>query len=271
MSELTIITYGNFILTSKTEIEDLDLGHPSFKFDNGVQFLARKKKLFQSEKWECIADSYMLWFDYLKKKGCLGLRLYYRNQNEDNLDFQFAGFSGGGGYNFIETVYNGYSDYWLLRQDVTQKERKDKRIWLKSFGCVGTKLESQPECELNLKKHIDDFSYTLNEIQDFAKRQRLGHWSKFFERANKSLKGIDKQKESENLSGIPSKLLPDDILSIYIASRNAHVFGGMGSWNDLSFRDNDKYELYRKLSEDLYSMIMKSNVLIANWTFNNVC
>jgi hypothetical protein len=267
MSEITLITHGNLYLKENYDISSLDLNNPAFRFDNKVQFVILKKVLLLKAKWIVYAANPIDWLSALKKDKCLGLRLFYQPDNSQAPDYKLAGFVGGGGSKYIETVFDNYSDYWILKQEVTQKDNPNKKIWTKTFGKVNSKQPSQLDKYYDLNEHKDKFSLTLKRISDFAKREKLTNWAKIFDKANRLLTD-DKSYQNEIQFGlIPFDNVPLDILRIYAASNKSFVFGGMGSWNDLGFSDNEKNNQYEALSKELYNIINESYLLVANMTY----
>ena len=89
----------------------------------------------------------------------------------------------------------------------------------------------------------------LKAVQDFAQQQELKYWSKYFRRCLLRL-----SLEPQPLDDLQEMLMVNGLsvpaLQLVSAAMASDVFGGMGSWNDLSFEGPDAPS-YRVLSDRL--------------------
>ncbi|MDY7232491.1 hypothetical protein [Hyalangium rubrum] len=90
---------------------------------------------------------------------------------------------------------------------------------------------------------------SLKSVQDFAQQQELKYWSKHFRRCLLRLT-LEPQPLEDILELLILNGLPVPALQLVNAAMAADVFGGMGSWNDLSF-DGADAQSYRVLSDRL--------------------
>jgi len=92
------------------------------------------------------------------------------------------------------------------------------------------------------------------EVEDFARSNDTGHWSVWFAEARELLLA-----ESPEIPYHPD-LLPAGVdrsrQRLLAGATKAYVFGGMGSWNDMGFRDSAVQERYGALSRILYESMM---------------
>jgi hypothetical protein len=63
----------------------------------------------------------------------------------------------------------------------------------------------------------------------------------------------------------PSSFLPPYAEDLLAAAQWAWVFGGMGSWNDMSFEGDDSTE-YAQLTQELYAAVNEAVVVATNAT-----
>lgn len=63
----------------------------------------------------------------------------------------------------------------------------------------------------------------------------------------------------------PSSFLPPCAEDLLAAAQWAWVFGGMGSWNDMSFEGDDSTE-YAQLTQELYAAVNEAVVVATNAT-----
>lgn len=90
---------------------------------------------------------------------------------------------------------------------------------------------------------------------NFTKSNKLTNWEKIFQNANACLSTTNPDELMQD------NYLPEDCFSleakqILTACSTAWVFGGMGSWSDLS-QVND-YDLYSRLTANLWDTLCKS-------------
>ncbi|MCW4468556.1 hypothetical protein OGH69_06255 [Flavobacterium sp. MFBS3-15] len=263
---IALVSYGNAYLEKGEIGESFSDTNSTFTFCNKVDFRTFTKGfLSKTPKEEVVADNPEEWFAYMKQSGCRKLALYYQSSEDQGLakDHQLAGFIGGGGTWYIEAVYDKYSNYWASRWEVTRKGAEDNRIWSVSYGMVSGK---QATHDLLIDREItkEKLGETLEDIAAFAKSRELGNWAAIFERATAAL---DSPVPGE--SYYHKDLFPEghyDLLSQQLLSGagSAWVFGGMGSWNDLGFDNDEDNHRYNALSGKLYSMINMSIVAGVN-------
>lgn len=263
---IALVSYGNAYLSNKETAEGFSESNSTFTFCNKVDFRTFTNSLFsKTPKEDVVAENPEEWFAYMKQSGCRKLALYYQSSQGQSpaKDHQMAGFIGGGGTWYIEAVYGKHSNYWTSRWEVTRQNAEDNRIWSVSYGMVSGK---QATNNLQIDREItkEKLGETLDAIAAFAKEQDLGNWAAVFERARTAL---DSTNPSENY--YHKDLFPPGqygLLSqqLLFAAGSAWVFGGMGSWNDLGFGNDEDNERYNSLSGQLYSLINMSIVAAVN-------
>jgi len=265
---ITLTSYGNAFLKDGYDISTLTLDHPSFKFENKVRFFIPKKRLFSSPAWKQYADSPITWLENLKRDGCRELRMVYQQDNSIRLsgsivpDHKLAGFVGGGGLRFIESIFDTYSDFWQAREEVTDKDAPDSRIWTISYGRVITKYQTQPPIKYDIGDIKNRLRNKLSEIREFAQMEDLSNWKERFDEAIVMLNSPDVSKQSSLI--LPPGKADDRVVQLLAGSAKAWCFGGMGSWNDIGFTDTDKEERYNRLTAELYELVNESYLAVAN-------
>ncbi len=123
---IAITSFGNDYLKSGKLI-DFYPQNSTFQHCDFVDFREMRNK-----KEVVIAKNPIEWFKYLESKKCLKLRLFYQSSNKD--DYKFAGFVGGGGNWFIETIFSQHSDLWVSHWDYNKK--LDKKPWQVTYEKV---------------------------------------------------------------------------------------------------------------------------------------
>lgn len=263
---ITLTTYGNAFLKAGCDISKLTLDHPAFRFNNKVNFHVIKPGLFPFSKphWTEYSSSPIQWLNKLKKNGCKELRMVFEPDNSQADDHKLAGFVGGGGRRYIETVFKSHSDFWQYKTELTKKDDPERKIWTSSYGRVRFNQSTSPAIKYNLGEQKGELWKSLISITDFARSEKLDTWADTFQHA---INMLDAEKFDEHSSAtpfIPKEKITLTLSQLFAAAGASNVFGGMGSWNDIGFREKEKEDLYDKLSAELYAVMNQSFLAIAN-------
>ena len=268
---ITLTTYGTSFLKDNYDISSLTLDHPAFIFENKVEFLVHKKHFLSKPTWQQYATGPIEWFNKLKKEGCKGLRFVMQSDNSVKLndkivpDYKLASFVGGGGRKFIQTVFHDHSDFWQAREEVTDKNAPDNRIWTISYGRVLANQPTQPKIIYDIDDIKHRLKVKLTEIASFAEREELSFWSTWFREA---VSLLEINQTENNYRVVPIDKTDLKTLQLLAGSGKAWCFGGMGSWNDIGFNDPEKEKIYEALTHDLFNIVNESYLAVAN-SFGN--
>jgi hypothetical protein len=99
-------------------------------------------------------------------------------------------------------------------------------------------------------------SRVLKAVMEFAQRQGLKYWSKHFRRCLQRL-ALEPQPLEDVVELLMTNALPMPAIQLVNAAMAADVFGGMGSWNDLTFEGSDA-KTYQDLSNRLLQVMRDS-------------
>lgn len=256
---IALVSYGNSYLTSGNSTHILDFNNSTLIYNNTLSFTNGTYTL----KGKVIANDPQQWFVWLKKDGCKRLKIYYRHSNDQSQskDFETAGFVSGGGDWVIEAVYNGYSNYWRFKEDVTEPKAANNRIWSTQFFVIEYKPSTKSTLSVDIAKH--NLSISLTNIIAFAIKENQYSWAKDFERAKKNLTDINPTIDYYKDFVAPNSL-PLQAKQLLFSASIADVFGGMGSWNDISYNNKETIELNTKLSADLFDKMNEAIIAALN-------
>jgi hypothetical protein len=234
--------------------------HSTFIFCNKVDFLQ-----FVDGKEAVLCPNPNSWFGYLKLSNCKRVRLYYQPAaaREGAMEHQLAGMIGGGGVWLIETIYDGYSDYWSNRWQVTQKDDADKKIWSVDYALTHVRQPTN-NLQYDLAETTANLTAALTAITEFAKKQNLSNWANIFERALARLSSDNPAGDYYHQDLIVGENYSLQAKQLLFGAASAWVFGGMGSWNDEGFSTDEDEKLYEELSAGLYGAINRSIVAATN-------
>lgn len=262
---ITLTTYGNeYIRNGKLPV-DFYPAHPAFNFCNQVDFIDLKGggEPVASQN-EIVATNPTDWLIYLKNNNCKDLKLYFQySGNKDFPDYKSAGMVGGGGYWRIEANYKDNCDIWASRWAVTKEDDPERKIWTVNYGLLA---KGQPPSLMpcNLKIIKEETKERLSAIFAFSIEQKLDSWAKIFEKALGTLNSNEPADNTHTKTMIPLQNYSLIARQLLFTAEKMHVFGAMGSWNDLGFDDKNIQEEYEQLSYDLYDNICVNIIAAVN-------
>lgn len=262
---VSLVSHGNEAIYSGRIDEDY-INNSTFKFCNSIKFIKLlTAKLTTKSLSRTSAANANLWFELLIKENCRRLKLFYLPpRNADKVKpHMTAGFIGGGGSWLIEATYDDRTDYWTNKWKIKNKKAPDRKIWNVIFVKIDFHVVLKHKQE-DLEKLRDEFRDLLEELTVFAMDKRLSSWSKKFDLAKRTL---DSRAPSENY-GIKDMLVTVNyslpVQQLLYTAAMAWAFGGMGSWNDVGFNDEEDKKIYDRLTEDLFKMICRAILVAAN-------
>ncbi len=263
---VALVTYGNDFLKNGKLTVDFYPGNSTFQFCNRVDFKEIVQTPFSTNIQETpVADDPLNWLHKIKADGCNRLRLFFQHsqQNEGKTkDYKLAGMVGGGGYWYIEAVYTSYSDLWYNYWKGTQPDDPDQKVWSVTYGLTHKHqpiIDFQVDCVTVRKK----LQRTLTDIANFAFRHDLEYWGKWYDNAWQILDSQNPEQYYYHKDLIPANYALA-ARRILFAAGTAWAFGGMGTWNDLSFPNKEENDIYEKLSERLYTEFNEAIITAIN-------
>ena len=245
---VTLATHATAWLRGGSGAEpELDLGHPVFRsaaavdFD-GVGSVAGWMRALRSRAVDRV---------WLAVPG-LGTEPAGRGEPEAHVAAAFAGGLRAG----MLTTGPGGGRYWQAHLTVGARIAADGRIWSVSYL-------SQPFAAAPQVPGVGSAAATLDGALEraayFADVQDLATWAQLFQRARRASGGG---------SGMGARLLPagwDGAAARLIDTVSAAwVFGGMGSWNDVTPADPAAVAEYGAVTRELYSAVMLAAVAAVN-------
>ncbi|WP_342645608.1 hypothetical protein [Mucilaginibacter sp. CSA2-8R] len=256
---LSLITFGNQYLKTNQLTDNYYPANTVFKFCNTVDFMHLASHPDGTTTEKLVAGNPNEWFKLLKQESCRELKAYYHpteGNNGGTPDHKMAGFVGGGGNWLIEAIYPSYSDFWAARWQVTRPDDPAQNLWSVNYGRTVHQTETinfRPDTN-EIRKGLQG---VLNNIKLFAEQQKLSNWAIIFDKALQVLQGKAPADEWLNQQISKEGYEAEDLQLVY-AAMTAHVFGGMGSWNDLGFEKPEDNARYEDLSFRLYDYINRA-------------
>lgn len=259
---LSIAAHGNEYLSGRID-DNFFPDSSTFKFCKFVRFMDLQSSGTKWHEREFAKDP-NAWFLKLKDTGVVQLRVRYISTNKEEIsDRMSVAFVGGGGRWLIEAVKPSKSDFWEASWEVGDKDDPDQNIWHVKYGRI-LRNANQPEQPLppigEIKERLKD---VLSKISSFAHKNDCGNFGECFDRGIKALS--EPPTNSENSYNIfPDNYADPDYHQVLNSCQGAWVFGGMGSWNDMGFSDNEVHKQYEELSDQLFNLINLSLIVASN-------
>lgn len=190
------------------------------------------------------------WFERLARDGVVGLRLVCTTLSGERQPRWFT-----------EAIKPTGSDLWDGRWELGDRDRQDQKIWRVTYARVET---DQPTVELATFDVADlerRFAASLEASGDLARRLGLDLFAKAFDAGRAALDGEPTPTSVSDLA--PASILPPDARNLLAAVQASWVFGGMGSWNDVSF-EGEELEIYGRSAQELYRALNEAVIVATN-------
>jgi hypothetical protein len=254
IAQLAALTcHGNAFLAGR-EFARFFPSNSTCQFCDRIEFVETEANASNGPRDIVLAANPDDWIHELPLREVDGLRLIFGPRNDPSItDRMSAGFIGGGHVWTMEVKRDdGFSEYWSPDWRVWNREAAKRRIWRVSYRRERT-LPSEPYTGRNLTIVKQAFRESLNEILHFAERNTEGAFARSFEDALTALDNPAADVGFHKDIAVPGQLNAD-AESLLKAAMGAWVFGGMGSWNDMSFEAPLQTE-YENVSERLFDVI----------------
>jgi len=250
---VALVTYGNVILQNQDNIFNID----TLITDNcyRLDFIETPLGDLAGSTRNLAKDAYQ-WYKIIKEQGAKRIRLHYQPFNQLEIpDYINAAFVGGGSHWLIELQFAEESDLYLCDWVPSQYSGVDRRKI--HYVRIERDIDHLDDTCPSISDSRKQLKSVLEQLVKFAgKFEHSAHWVSNFEHSLATLQEFEPFTSDEFLpAGIYSKEGHQLIQGAFAS----WVFGGMGSWNDVSFSGADQ-ERYELLSKNLYSILCNAIV-----------
>ncbi len=248
---IALIAHGNVFLSGLGSLEELTVTNSTFQYVYAVEFVRIATRLIFRRQETVIAAGTADWFQQLKREGVNRLSLFvgrpFPGKLLPHVSVAFArrqcwGILAGG-----EKKAQLWSSSWQCEQPGT---RKPWKVTYAANRRSRRGLRRAPD----LVRRSAELAERLREIKTFAETQGLRDWAEWFERALLRL-GDPSAAIRYHPDLLPTCGYSPLAREVVAAAVEAWVFGGMGSWNDLSI-PAAKHLTYQRLSARLYDAVL---------------
>lgn len=242
----------------------LPLSHSTCQFCTRVSFARGAPQLRAMRREPVVAGDPDSWFALLLHEGATTVRLcYWPSQPREVAERLLTAFANSGGQWALQALLPAQrSELWIGQWEVVDPDAPDRRIWRVSYQSVSDS-PPVPHDVADVPAAAERMFLALRDIHAFADTEGIGNFAHCFERAAEALAGWGPAGYHQDLA--PQGVLSDEARALLEACQSARVFGGMGSWNDLTF-DGPASEEYDRVSEQLYRALIDGIRAAANST-----
>ncbi len=253
---VALVAHGNFFLNGgKTDLS----ANSTFQFVSALKFARYKTN--QDKQGLEIAASVSDWFAFLRSIKATRLwNIAFGWQRKDIPEYIAVSSSGSVSMAIQVDLPDGF-ELWYPQWKTGAPEKKPWNVEYRSLMFPNSyirPLEKMDFVKAQLRK-------TLSLAENFSRRPDVnaGNWAACF---GKSLELLD---SSTPAAPFHSDMLPAEGYSlearqVLAAATQAYVFGGMGSWNDLGFKDSQTRQEYEKVTKELYEDVKFAIVMASN-------
>lgn len=167
---------------------------------------------------------------------------------------ELARFANAGQWGLVVTG-GQQPEIWQASWMIGDRDAPGQRIWTVHYaGQFADEIVPQHP---NMQRAAEQLSRSLQSARDFAAGQRLESWSEWFDRALTA-------KDFPYYPDMLPATYTDEAHRLAASAAQAWVFGGMGSWNDLGFRDQAIQDEYLDISRQLYDAVLQALLASTN-------
>jgi hypothetical protein len=236
-----------------------------FKYTNAVEFRRSVRRLGLLKTEIDIGKDCASWYSDLRDRGVVELRLVRFDGAARTSKFPglpahtLAGFSNGTPMGLTTRYRDESQELWTGTWTVTVPKHADQRIWSVRFdGAPFTGTSHQVPTPPAAAQRLDR---ALDGVSAFAAPHKLlREWKDVFLTARAMLVA-----DAPVIRDHPDMLPPNGYSvaarRLVAAASVAWVFGGMGSWNDISVGNADSY---RVVTMELYEAVLDAIVAGTN-------
>jgi hypothetical protein len=179
----------------------------------------------------------------------------FGNTAETANEYQLAGFFNSG-WRFIAATGGQQPELWHASWAEGDPHAPEQRIW--SVNYQGGYPDEMTAPGADLRAAHAQLTAALQAAHEFAARQDLANWAGVFER------GLQRTGEIPNFPDMLSPAATAEAHELAAMAASSWVFGGMGSWNDLSFGTEAEQAEYEEISRNLYAAMLQGFLASTN-------
>jgi hypothetical protein len=177
-------------------------------------------------------------------------------------DRMLVAFAGAGQWSLPGTSEGRSAERWRASWALGDRDAPDRRIW--DVAYQGESVESErPPVHPDIAVTESRLLTALGKAGSFAReRKEVEGWADSFADARRLASAADPQPPYFP-DMLPPRGFSESARRLLATAARSWVFGGMGTWNDLTF-DGSEEEAYEEVSAELYDAVLGAFVAAAN-------
>jgi len=177
-------------------------------------------------------------------------------------DRMLVAFAGAGSWSLLGTLGGRPTEMWSVSWALGDRNAPDRRIWDVAYHGQTAESEPPPVHE-DVAVTEGRLLTALGEAESFAReRKEVEGWADWFAEARRLASGADLgPRDFPDM--LPPQGFSEPARRLLATAARSWVFGGMGSWNDLTFEGKAE-EDYEAISAELYGAVLGAFVAAAN-------
>lgn len=242
----------------------LESGNSTFQYVRRVRFELRRSSFRPATSASDVGG----WLEGARERGIDRLWLsipepgVVTTDGHEVPDRMLVAFAGAGLWFLVGSSRDEPRELWRASWAVGDQEAPDQRIWdveYRGEPLADAGVPIRPDVSASAQRLIR----ALEEIEVFARDQRLNEWADWFADSRR-LAEVEDPQAPYHPDMLPSLGFEKPARRVLAMAARAWVFGGMGSWNDLVFEARTEEDEYNRLSAKLYSAVLGAFVAAVN-------
>jgi hypothetical protein len=177
-------------------------------------------------------------------------------------DRMLVAFAGAGQWSLLGTSDGRSAERWRVSWTLGDRDAPDRRIWDVAYHGQSAE-DDPPPVRPDLAAAENRLLTALSQVEAFAREQKeVEGWADWFGEARRFGAAVDPQPPYFP-DMLPPRGFSESARRLLATGARSWAFGGMGSWNDLSFQGKDE-EAYEEVSAELYAAVLGAFVAAVN-------
>ena len=261
---MTLTAHGNAFLRGSKYAMAPELTHTNstFQLVSNLTFVREDSRLPAGKRDVEVSRNTASWFEDLRTRGAQRLWLIiFEVQHTHVPPYIASAFSNFSGW-AIQVDFDGGFEFWVPHWTAGRRDDPGRRIWDVVYRGVPFTAQAD-SAPVELPPATADLRAALEAAERFARRAYVDFWADWFINALAQLDAVEPN------APFHGNIFPKSGYSLrarqtLAAAVQSFVFGGMGSWNDLSFNDADLQRDYVQVTRDLDRAVMAALVAATN-------
>jgi hypothetical protein len=242
---IAIAAHGSAWLAGRTgDAPGLDGANSTFQYVREVRFELERSLLRNPVVQADVAG----WLGEVRRRGVTRLWLVVPGGSEQT-------------WFVVATANDRPTEVWRPSWTVGDADDPDRRIWDVTYR--GRRNTEIAPAHVNHAAALDRLTAAIQDAQTFASAEGMDEWAAIFGAALKLADATD-PIPPYHPDMFPPTAFGRSARRLLATATRAFVFGGMGSWNDMTFESAEANRAYVRVSGGLYGAVLEGFVAAVN-------